>query len=76
MAYCWNQHSGWTYLKKHDAAICVSNQVEMNDAIKRICSDTEIISEYSMKACECGVQYHDRKKIQEMLLNDMAKGVQ
>ncbi len=71
LAYCWNQHSGWTYLKKHDAAICVGNQVEMNDAIKRICSDTEIISEYSIKACECGVHYHDRQKIQEMLLKDM-----
>lgn len=71
MAYCWEQHSGLTYLKKRDAAICVSNKEQLDSVLRKICEDTEIIEKYSKKARSCGMMYHDRKKIQRMLLDDI-----
>ena len=70
MAYCWNQQSGWTYLKREDAAICISSEAELKTTLKNMVSDDSIIMEYSYKAYECGNRNHDRRRVQEMLMND------
>ena len=73
MAYCWEQHSGLTYLKKRDAAICVSSKRQLNLVIRSICKNTMIIEKYAKKAHSCGTMFHDRGKVQRMLLEDMKK---
>lgn len=73
IAYCWDQHSGLTYLKKKDAAICVSNSDEMKNAITEICQNPQIVSAYSQRAMDCGKQYHLREAVQRMLLDDFSK---
>lgn len=70
LAYCWKNHSGLTYLKKEDAAICVSSVGELKEILIKICNDHKIVEEYSQKAFLCAKRNHIRKKVQEMLLED------
>lgn len=71
MAYCWEKHSGLIYLKKRDAAICVSSPKDLNIILNKFVSDSSIIQKYSQNAYICGEKFHDRKIVQEMLLRDM-----
>ena len=70
MAYCWNKQSGWTYLKRENAGICVSNYDELKKCLNNICINKELINEYSYKAYICGNKNHDKRRIQKVLLND------
>lgn len=70
MAYCWNQHSGLTYLKREDAGISVSTENELKSVLNQICCDTSMICDYSYKAYLCGEKNHKRQHVQEMLLED------
>lgn len=70
LAYCWNQHSGFTYLAKEDAAICVSSEAELRKALYAICDNTKIIHDYAYKAFQCAKRNHIRNNTQEMLQND------
>lgn len=72
MAYCWNQHSGYTYLKREHAAICVSNKEELRTCLRKICNHPEIIIKYAKKSHECGQRNHERLVIQKMLLEDFS----
>ena len=74
MAYCWNQHSGLTYLKKENAGICISSQNDLKSILNRFVNNPALISEYSKKAYACGINKHSRKEIQNMLLLDFGKG--
>lgn len=73
MAYCWDQHSGLTYLKREDAGICVSSEQEVKSVLHQICCDTSMICDYSYKAYLCGQKNHNRQQVQEMLLEDFKK---
>lgn len=73
MAYCWEQHSGLTYLMEEDAAICVTSRTELYQTLKRMCLDPGIIDEYAYKAYLCGKRNHDRIQVQKMLLEDFSK---
>ena len=70
MAYCWDQHSGLTYLKSKDAGICVSSEQELKSVLHQICCDTGMICTYSRKAYLCGQKNHNRQQVQEMLLKE------
>lgn len=71
MAYCWDRHSGFTYLKKRDAAICVSSRIELKEVLQKICDDKNIIADAARRAYICGNTYHNKNKVQKMLLDDM-----
>lgn len=73
LAYCWEKHSGLTYLQSRDAAICISRHDQLRKALLDLCEDKSIIADYSQKAHICGVRYHDKNKVQQMLLSDMEK---
>ncbi|MGL9837144.1 hypothetical protein EB22_01365 [Enterococcus faecium] len=73
MAYCWDQHSGLTYLKREDAGICVSSEQELKSVLHQICCDPSMICDYSHKAYLCGQKNHNRQQVQEMLLEDFRK---
>ncbi len=70
MAYCWDKHSGYTYLKREDAAFCVSNGEELNGLLNQITENPDIIKKYSDKAYRCGLRNHQRQNIQKMLIED------
>ena len=73
MAYCWEQHSGLTYLKREDAGSCVSSEQGVKSVLHQICCDTGMICDYSYKAYLCGQKNHKRQQVQEMLLEDFKK---
>lgn len=75
MAYCWDKHSGLTYLKKQDAAICISNKDELHETIRLLVNRPEIINQYAKKAINCGNKYHNRIVVQRELLNDFKEGI-
>lgn len=70
LAYCWKEQSGWSYLKREDAAICVDSKAELIEKLKLINENPALISEYAQKAYDCCARNHRRKKVQEMLLDD------
>ena len=75
LAYCWDRHSGWTYLKREDAGICVSTKEQLKDVLKAIAADHSIINEYASKALSCGARNHSRHKVQQMLIEDFSLSV-
>lgn len=67
MAICWDRHAGYQYLKKHDAAICVSDYEGILPTIERICQNPGVITEYAKKAWICGKVNHSREKMHKQL---------
>lgn len=71
MAICWNQHSGYIYLKKHDIAICVDSVDKIPSAIDSLISDPEQIIDYADKAKDFGLKHHQRENIRKEFMADL-----
>lgn len=70
MAICWKQHSGYTYLKKEDAAICIDSTEKIEGVLQHIVDNPEQILLYSKKAFLCGKRNHQKEIIQKYLKKD------
>ncbi len=64
LAICWERHAGYQYLKKNDAAFCVSSYDGILPMLERICQNPDLIWTYAQKAWRCGVENHSRVRIQ------------
>lgn len=73
LAICWDQNSGYNYVKTNDAAICLSSYDEVLPKLQEIVQDTSIITTYARKAAECGLYNHNREKIHAQMLNVFEK---
>ena len=73
LAICWDQNSGYNYVKTNDAAICLSSYDEVLPKLQEIVQDTSIITTYARKAAECGLNNHNREKIHAQMLNVFEK---
>ncbi len=71
MAICWNKHSGYMYLKKHDIAICVDSIDKIPDAINSLISKPEQIIDYAAKARDFGLKHHQRENIKKEFMADL-----
>lgn len=71
MAICWNQHSGYIYLKKHDIAICVDSIDKIPNAIDSLISNPEQIIDYAEKARNFGLKHHQREDIKKEFMLDI-----
>lgn len=71
MAICWNQHSGYIYLKKNDIAICVDSVNKIPNAIESIIRNPEQIVDYANKAREFGLKYHRKEDIKNEFMADL-----
>lgn len=69
LAICWEQNNGWNYLKREDAAICISKTEEILPTLREIVSKPQIIKDYAKKANECGRRNHSKEHIQEQIRN-------
>lgn len=76
LAYCWEEHSGYTYLQREEAAICVSSKDTLRKKLIEIVNNPQIIPRYALNAYRCGERNHDREKVQQMLLDDFAGVIQ
>ena len=67
LAVCWNEHTGYKYLKKQDAAFCVSNYRDILPLLQRVCDHPKLIQQYAQKAYDCGKRNHSREIIQTQI---------
>ena len=70
MAVSWAQHSGYTYLKQEDSAVCVDSYNEIHTALNTLCSNPDLILNYQRKALECGMRNHRKEAVQNKLYKD------
>ena len=71
MAICHESQNGLQYLRKHDAAITVSNKKEIVATLQDLYEQPSKITDYGRRAIECGLKNHTRVSIQKQLLEDM-----
>ena len=75
LAVCWNQHTGYKYLKDNDAAFCVSDYKDLLPTLKKVCDNPKMIQEYARKAYECGRANHSSAKIRRLLLDTFTDAI-
>jgi hypothetical protein len=73
MAVCWKEHSGYKYLDKEDAAITVCNKKELQTDLLKIACNPDIITQYALKAYNCGTANHQADDVHEILKSDFKK---
>lgn len=61
------------YLVKNDAAIVAFDEMTINEKLKQIAKNRDLIEEYSEKAWDCGVRNHQIHDIQSKLFEDLAR---
>ena len=67
IAICWDKHAGFQYLKKNDAAFCISDTEQIKSTLENIVKNPELIKKYSKKAYDCGREKHNKNKIQNQI---------
>jgi hypothetical protein len=69
LAVCWNRHAGYQYLNEHDAAFCVDNYKDILPLLQKIVDNPNLIHLYAEKAYKCGKENHNRKVIQDQIID-------
>lgn len=64
--------AGISYLRDHDAAVCVSNMKELHTSVAGLIADKEQIRAYSRKAYELGRRNHIKSRIDEGIRQDFS----
>ena len=55
------------YFNKYDSAITASTYEQIEQRLRELADNKNIISEYAKKSYDCGVEHHDRKKMDLLL---------
>lgn len=69
MAVCWNEHAGYKYLKDKDAAFCIDSYSCILPQLQHIVDNPQLIRVYAQKAYRCGVENHNKEKIQQQIID-------
>lgn len=67
MAIAWEEQTGLKYLKKNDAAICITNQNKIEEKLNAIFEQPSIVSEYALKAYNLSIKNHKKGIVQNEL---------
>lgn len=73
MAVCWQEQTGFAYLKEQDAAFCASSYSEIQPILELIVNKPELLKKYSIKAQECVLRNHSKPKVQQQLMESFGK---
>lgn len=57
------------YFKRYDSAITATSYEQISEQLKKIVDNTEIISQYSKKAYECGKENHNAELMNKRLVD-------
>lgn len=57
------------YFKRYDSAITATSYEQISEKLKKIVDNTELISEYSKKAYECGKENHNAELMNKRLVD-------
>ena len=75
LAVCDQKQAGYAYLKRNDAALCISRIEDVEDELRRIADNPGILVEYQKKAFELGRKNHLKTNVQKMIKNDFEKSI-
>ena len=64
------EQAGISYLKEHDAAVCVNDLKRLQGAVEMLIKDTDQIEKYAYKAARLGKMKHVKLDIDRMLRQD------
>ena len=70
MAICDKKQAGFAYLKKDDAAICISEPSDILPVLQKISNNPEMLISYQHKAFHLGKENHRKEDINKMLKDD------
>lgn len=70
MAVCDELQGGYKYLKENDVAICISNKKDIEQKLREIVYNQEMIISYAEKARILSRKNHDRNNISKMIKKD------
>lgn len=73
MAIAWKEHSGLTYLKRENAAICIDDINELQNVLEDLCENSNKILEYQYKAWKCGIMNHQAESVRKQLYDDFTE---
>ena len=59
------------YLKNHDAGLVIEGMSNLEEELKRIIEDKDLILDYGYKAWKCGFENHQISKIQDTIFEDL-----
>lgn len=61
------------YMIKEDAAIAVTDYDDIEDALRKLCDNPDLIKEYGKKAFDCGKRNHDAQKVYSKFIDTMCE---
>ena len=70
MVVAWNKHSGYTYLKKNNLAICIDKLNNIEKELDKIYNNKNIIIETMKRDLDYGIKNHNIDNIYKELIND------
>lgn len=63
------------YFNKYDSAITASTYDEIGQKLRKLVSNPKLIAEYSKKGYDCGVEHHERSKMDNLLIKTVKDSV-
>jgi hypothetical protein len=73
LAIAWEEHSALKYLKKENAAICVSSFKDIGPTVRTIIENPNLITEYAQRAYECEKKNHRIEDVQKTLYESLVR---
>ena len=61
------------HLHENDAAIIAFDEKGALEQLRRICENPQVINEYGKKAYHCGAQFHNKEKMNQMIIDDFSR---
>ena len=63
------------YFNKYDSAITASSYAEISKKLEALVYNTALIKEYAKKGYDCGVEHHERSKMNALLTETISNVV-
>lgn len=76
LCIAWEEHTALKYLKKEDAAFCVTSVKDIEPTVCRIVENPNLILEYARKAYECEKRNHRIEDVQMTLYDSLVRNAQ
>ena len=67
------------YFNRYDSAVTASSYEQISEKVTELVNTPDLVLEYAKKAYDCGVEHHERSKMDELLVSCIvreAKGVE
>ena len=73
LCIAWEEHTALKFLKKEDAAFCVTSVKDIEPTVRRIVENPNLIPEYARKAYECEYKNHRIEDVQKTLYDSLVR---